>query len=95
MTTSIAEADSRSHGIDLTKDPAGRPLATNLARGFSYWDCWVDDARLVVLTARDAANRGAQVLTRTRVTAIARIRDRWVLQASGDNRKRAITAVRL
>ena len=34
--------------------------------GFEYSDCWVDDARLVVLNARDAANRGAKIRTRTR-----------------------------
>ena len=35
-------------------------------RGFSYWDGWADDARLVVLNALDAAEAGAAILTRTR-----------------------------
>lgn len=58
-----------SRGLDLTRDPAGRPLAAEFTSGFSYWDCWVDDARLVVLNARQAAGSGAQICTRTRVAA--------------------------
>lgn len=53
--------------IDLRKDPAGAPLRPDLVTAFEYSDGWVDDARLVVLNARDAAERGATVLTRTRV----------------------------
>ena len=40
--------------LDLTHDPAGQGLATRLKRAFEYSDCWVNDARLVVLNARDA-----------------------------------------
>ena len=54
--------------LDLGRDPAGRPLKPGFTRAFEYSDCWVDDARLVVLNARDAADRGATVATRTRVT---------------------------
>jgi glycerol-3-phosphate dehydrogenase len=56
-----------SSALDLNRDIAGRPLKPELARGFSYWDCRVDDARLVVLNARAAADRGAVIETRTRV----------------------------
>jgi glycerol-3-phosphate dehydrogenase len=59
-----------SRGLDLTQDPAGRPLAADLTRGFSYSDCWVDDSRLVVLNAIQAREKGAEVLTRTRVTTL-------------------------
>src|SRR5262245_24233572 len=41
--------------IDLTRAPAGKPLQAAFTRGFEYSDCWVDDARLVVLNAMDAA----------------------------------------
>ena len=44
--------------LDLARDPAGAPLRPEYRRGFEYSDCWVDDARLVVLLARDAAARG-------------------------------------
>src|SRR5690606_30388426 len=33
-----------SRSVDLTRDPAGKPLRPELKKGFSYWDCWVDDA---------------------------------------------------
>lgn len=55
-----------TRSLDLTRDAAGAPLKPGLVRAFEYSDCWVDDARLVALTARDAADRGATVLTRTR-----------------------------
>ena len=41
--------------LDLRRDPAGEPLKDRAARAFEYSDCWVDDARLVVLNALDAA----------------------------------------
>jgi glycerol-3-phosphate dehydrogenase len=52
--------------LDLRRDPAGVPLRPAFTRGFEYSDCWVDDARLVVLNARDAAAFGADIRTRTR-----------------------------
>ena len=52
--------------LDLAHDPVGAPLERPPARGFEYSDCWADDARLVVLNALDAAERGAAVRTRTR-----------------------------
>jgi glycerol-3-phosphate dehydrogenase len=52
--------------LNLSADPAGEPLQGDLRRGFEYSDCWADDARLVVLTARDAADRGATIRPRTR-----------------------------
>ena len=50
--------------VDLRRHPAGTPLKPQFHRGFVYSDGWVDDARLVVLNAMDAAARGATVLTR-------------------------------
>jgi glycerol-3-phosphate dehydrogenase len=54
-----------SRTIALRQDPTGVPLKPVFDKGFVYSDLWVDDARLVVLNARDAADRGATVLTRT------------------------------
>ncbi|MBO0712488.1 MAG: glycerol-3-phosphate dehydrogenase, partial [Acetobacteraceae bacterium] len=65
--------------LNLENDPAGAPLKPAYHRGFAYSDCWVDDSRLVVLTARDAADRGAEIRTRTRCTAARRERDRWLI----------------
>jgi glycerol-3-phosphate dehydrogenase len=62
--------------LDLWSDPAGAPLKPGLFRtGFAFSDCRGDDARLVVLNARDAADRGAVIRTRTKVVLATR-RDR-------------------
>ncbi len=66
-----------SHGIDLHADPEGAPLREEFGNGFVYSDCWVDDARLVVLNALDAAERGATILTRTRCLAARREDSLW------------------
>ncbi len=65
--------------IDLRTDVVGKPLNKRFERAYEYSDCWVEDARLVVLNARDAERRGALILTRTRVTSAARDGDRWTV----------------
>lgn len=71
--------------LDLDVDPAGEPLDLKFRKAFEYSDCWVQDARLVVLNARDAAARGAQVMTRTRVLSAERTDGSWqvTLEAAG------------
>jgi glycerol-3-phosphate dehydrogenase len=66
-----------SNAIDLTRATAGKPLQATFTRGFAYSDCWVDDARLVVLNAMDAAARGADIRVRTEVTAARRSDRCW------------------
>ena len=63
--------------LDLTSAPEGAPLKKDFARAFEYSDCWVDDARLVVLNALDASRRGASVRTRTALAGAQRTADRW------------------
>ena len=63
--------------IDLSQDDAGRPLKPQFRRGFEYSDCVVDDSRLVVLNARDAAERGAAIKTRTRFKSASREDAAW------------------
>ena len=65
--------------VDLRKDAVGRPLKAEYRHAFEYSDCWVDDARLVVLNARDAADRGAEIATRTRFVAARRHQGIWRL----------------
>ena len=65
--------------IDLRTDPAGKGLKPAYSRAFEYSDCAVDDARLVVLNARDAADRGAEIRTRTRCLTAKRDGDVWRL----------------
>ncbi|QYK42128.1 MAG: glycerol-3-phosphate dehydrogenase [Paracoccaceae bacterium] len=69
--------------LDLTQDPAGRPLQPRFRRAYEYSDCWVEDSRLVALNARDAALRGATILTRTRVVSASRIGDQWEIVTEG------------
>jgi glycerol-3-phosphate dehydrogenase len=69
-----------SRAIDLTRAPAGRPLKPGYSRGFEYSDCWVDDARLVVLNAMDAARRGAAIRVRTEVASARRNGDHWLVE---------------
>ena len=83
-----------TRSLDLRRDEAGRPLKPAFTRAFEYSDCWVDDARLVVLNARDAADRGAEITTRTRCVE-ARRRDRlWhlVLEDQRNGRRFEVTA---
>ena len=77
--------------IRLATHPAGAPLKPEFVSGFEYSDGWVDDARLVVLNARDAADRGATVLTRTEVLSLSRVGDHWLIETPrGQFRARAI-----
>jgi glycerol-3-phosphate dehydrogenase len=55
--------------LDLRRDPMGTVLRPGFAKAFEFSDCVADDARLVVLNARDAADRGAVIRPRTRVAA--------------------------
>lgn len=68
---------SRSHAIDLRHSAYGAGLKPGLTRGFVYSDCRVDDARLVVLTARAAADLGATVSTRTACVDARREGNAW------------------
>lgn len=63
--------------LDLEQDPAGAVLKPKYKRAFEYSDCWVDDSRLVVLNARDAAARGARILTRAKVVSAERDGGLW------------------
>ncbi len=66
-----------TRSLDLTSDEAGRPLNETFRKGFEYSDCWVEDSRLVVLNARDAADRGADIRSRTRVVKAERQDGTW------------------
>jgi glycerol-3-phosphate dehydrogenase len=68
--------------IDLREDAAGKALKPGFTTGFEYSDCWVDDARLVVLNALDAADRGAEIRTCTEVTKLARTEGHWQIALS-------------
>jgi glycerol-3-phosphate dehydrogenase len=67
-----------SRSVDLASSPLGHPLKAQNRQGFVYSDAWVDDARLVVVNAIDAAERGATVRTRTRFVNAQRHANHWV-----------------
>ena len=63
----------------LAKQPAGVPLAEKYRFGFEYSDCTVDDARLAVANAVDAAERGAVIAVRCTATNFERRDESWRL----------------
>ncbi len=63
--------------LDMRRDPAAKPLKALFTKAFEYSDGWVDDARLVVLNARDAAQKGARIMTRSRVVSAKREAGLW------------------
>ena len=69
--------------LNLRKSPEGQPLKSDFHTAFEYSDCWVDDARLVVLNALDAKAKGATILTRTAAASARRDNDRWTLHMQG------------
>ncbi len=82
-----------SETVDLRRHPAGVPLRQTERKGFVYSDGWVDDARLVVLNALDAYERGAQILTRSRCTRIVREHGGWsATLVAADGARRSLRA---
>ena len=69
----------RTRALDLRTDPAGKPLKSYLRKGFEYSDCIVDDARLVVLNAMDAKQRGAKIRPWTKVCRARAEGDHWLV----------------
>ena len=66
-----------SRRINLRAAPEGRIIKDEFRLAFEYSDCWVDDARLVVLNALDARSLGATVLTRTAARSARRVDGFW------------------
>jgi glycerol-3-phosphate dehydrogenase len=67
-----------SGSIDLRTHAAGKPLRPEFTKGFVYSDGWVDDARLVILNAMDAAEKGAHILTHTACVSAQREGQHWL-----------------
>jgi len=71
-----------SHAVRLDRGPYASGLRAELKHGFVYSDCRVDDARLVVTNAVDAARRGARILVRTECVSARRVGGVWQAQLS-------------
>lgn len=74
-----------SGSINLRTHAAGQSLKPEFTKGFIYSDGWVDDARLVVLNALDAAEHGATILTHTRCETASRVNDQWQATLRNEN----------
>ncbi|WP_346949572.1 glycerol-3-phosphate dehydrogenase [Dyella sp.] len=72
-----------SRRVRLSRHAVGQPLREEFLTGFVYSDAWVQDARLVVLNAMDAVQRGARVMTHTRCVSARRSGDRWLARLQG------------
>ena len=82
-----------TRSIDFHSDVTGQALKSEYVHGYEYSDCWVEDSRLVVLMARDAANRGATIRTRAKVRLARRVDDGWSVDVeSSDGNVETITA---
>jgi glycerol-3-phosphate dehydrogenase len=81
-----------TRALHLPDTPEGAPLQPHLTRAYEYSDVWVDDARLVVLNARDAAARGATILTRTEVVSARPMGGTWQIDLMGPNGPRQVRA---
>ncbi|MDQ2095896.1 glycerol-3-phosphate dehydrogenase [Rhodalgimonas zhirmunskyi] len=78
--------------ISLENTPEGAPLKDHLTHAFEYSDAWVQDSRLVVLNARDAAARGARILTRTKVIQARAEGGLWQVTLQGPDGAQQVTA---
>ncbi len=79
--------------LRLADDPAGAPLKLQYTTGFEYSDCWAEDARLVVLNARDAADMGAVIAPRTHCVSGKRQGGFWALTMQ-DQRTNELSEIR-
>ncbi|MCY4334158.1 MAG: glycerol-3-phosphate dehydrogenase [Litoreibacter sp.] len=63
--------------LDLRRDPVGAPILSDYKVGFEYSDCWVDDARLVILNAIGAWEKGASIHPRTACASLVSENGHW------------------
>lgn len=71
--------------LDLARHRVGKPLKEIYAKAFEYSDCAVDDARLVILNALDASQRGATILTRHRFLGAKRQDGWWIIEVENQS----------
>lgn len=81
-----------SHKFKLTHDPRGIPLRINFTKGYSYYDCFSDDSRLVISNALSAKQNGATILTHHQVIKAKSDNKLWEISLR-DNQNNAETTV--
>lgn len=83
-----------SHAVALTPDRYGAALKPAITRGFTYWDCWGEDARLVIANVQDAGERGASVRVRTRVVGLGANGGAWHARLQDDAGRPSVVTAR-
>ncbi|WP_108880891.1 glycerol-3-phosphate dehydrogenase [Anderseniella sp. Alg231-50] len=80
--------------VNLAHDEVGKPLKPAFSKAFEYSDCWVEDSRLVVLNALDAADRGANMQPRTKVVHAQRVDGQWrvEMEDTSNGHRETVTA---
>ncbi|HEY1096954.1 MAG TPA: glycerol-3-phosphate dehydrogenase, partial [Alphaproteobacteria bacterium] len=68
-----------SYRVDLQVSRLGKPLKSFLKKAFVYSDCWVEDSRLVVLTAMHAEKYGAKIHNYTSFVSATEEGDHWLV----------------
>eukprot|EP01037_Dinobryon_pediforme_P017317 gene17317-17508_t len=81
-----------SRSLNLANAPEGKPIRPAYRKAFEYSDCWVDDARLVVLNALDLQHRGGKVLVRTPMVSARRMQDYWQVELRPANSDKPLLA---
>ena len=82
--------------LDMRTSATGKPLKPLFTKGFEYSDCWVNDARMVTLVARDAVDRGATLRTRTKVVSARRADGLWQVEIEDiDSGEKQVVAARM
>ena len=78
--------------LNLRTSSKGAPLNDKMTKAFEFSDCWADDARLTVLNAVDAAERGATIATRAECIALDRGSEHWTATLKQDGIPRRVEA---
>lgn len=75
----------KTHTVDFQQPPYNSLFKKEFKGGFSYFDCWADDARLVILNALCAHEKGAKIKTRTALVKATRGIDLWNIELKDKN----------
>jgi glycerol-3-phosphate dehydrogenase len=80
--------------LTLKGSPEGAALDAKFEKAFEYSDCWIEDSRLVILNARDAEARGAEICVGSKVISGERSGDHWslTLEDQRTDQQRRVTA---
>lgn len=76
--------------VDLTTAPEGECLESKYQRAYEYSDCWVEDSRLTLLNVKDAEQKGATILARTKVDSAIPVDGIWEIRTTDASGKKDV-----